>query len=469
VWRKEATKAGEFTTLISSDNKFYSITVLHDAGFTEFRDSLKKLPMTVAAVAKSFQLSASKGSIDYDEERPVDHVLSDDEKTYIRDDVRIIAEALWVVLQGGADKLTVGADSLDDFKRMLGKREFKRLFPVLPEDEDAFIRKSYRGGWCYVAKRFQREVVGPGSVYDVNSLYPSVMYDSPIPIGEPTRFVGEPDRSRVFVVEVTFTARLKPDHVPCIQIKRHPSFDATEYQEVVEEPTTVVLTSVDLELWSEQYDLDIWSFGEGFYFESNRDVFKPYIDKWSRVKKESTGGLRQLAKLHLNSLYGKFATNPDVTGRVPTLEDGRVRLLKGEEERRDPVYTATGSFITAYARAVTIRAAQANYEHFAYSDTDSLHLLTMNPAGIKVDDVELGCWKKEYEFDYGLFWRPKTYIERRMGGDGYEVHVAGLPRASAENLRFCDFADDAVLGTKLLPKTVSGGIVLSSVDFRLIK
>ena len=53
----------------------------------------------------------------------------------------------------------------------------------------------------------------------------------------------------------------------------------------------------------------------------------------------------------LNSLYGKFATNPDITPKLPYLkEDGSVGYRLGEKETRDPVYTPMGCFITAWAR-----------------------------------------------------------------------------------------------------------------------
>ena len=62
----------EFSSLISGDGKFYSISVRWQTGCTtEFRDSLKKLPMSVARVAKSFNMEIAKGHIDYDAPRPV--------------------------------------------------------------------------------------------------------------------------------------------------------------------------------------------------------------------------------------------------------------------------------------------------------------------------------------------------------------------------------------------------------------
>lgn len=460
-----------FTTLISKDSKYYSISIMWENGeVCIIKDSLKKLPMGVARIAKAFQLPVTKGVIDYDAERPVGYQPTPEELEYQANDVMIIAAALWQQLNEGMSALTVGADSLNEFKRLIGRDEFTRLFPVLDDQTDYCIRKAYRGGWCKPGDKYAREIVGPLKVYDVNSLYPSVMYDSLLPYGIPIPFIGPPappDDFSLWISSVTISAELKKDHLPIIQLKNHSVFVPTEYLESIPEPTIVSCTSVDWELWNEHYDIEVYSWDGGYYFAADRDFFKPYIDKWMDVKKSSVGGLREIAKLHLNSLYGKFATNPDVTSRKPMLIDGRVKLKIREAEFRDPVYTAMGCFITAYARAVTIRAAQKNYEIFAYADTDSLHLVTDKEPELNIDTQELGAWKHEYDADYGMFWRPKAYIERRVVEQEsvYEVHIAGLPRAIADEVRFCDIKEGAKFTGKKLPKNVAGGVVLEDVEF----
>ena len=89
------------------------------------------------------------------------------------------------------------------FKKYYSDNAFKEMFPNLYGDnyvlnEDIFgsksageyIRKSYRGGWCYVKKLYQGIKVGSGCVADVNSLYPSVMQDknNTYPVGNPHNF-----------------------------------------------------------------------------------------------------------------------------------------------------------------------------------------------------------------------------------------------------------------------------------------
>jgi hypothetical protein len=230
--------------------------------------------------------------------------------------------------------------------------------------------------------------------------------------------------------------------------------------------------------------MDILSYNGGWLFNGMQGVFCDYIDKWNAVKASSEGGMRALAKLLLNSLYGKFATNPDVTGKVPIFEDDRVKLTMGPQATREPVYTPMGVFITAYAREKTIRAAQENYDVFAYADTDSLHLLRdTDPENLWVDPKALGAWKYEYAFDRALFVRAKTYtehlspqhrhteakcpLEEHGAGCDYETHVAGLPVPISEALTIDDFVGGRKFDGKLTPVKAPGGVVLVDTTYTL--
>jgi hypothetical protein len=470
-------RKGEFTTLIDAMGKFYTITVAWETGKrTEFRDSWKKLPMSVARVAKSFKQPEVKGDIDYHLDRPVGYIPTREERNYIARDVLIIARALKTQFSQGMRRLTVGSDALFEYKTILGKRIFDKLFPVLPLTMDAEIRSAYRGGYTYADERFRGELTGSGRVYDVNSLYPSVMYNRILPYKEPIFFPGMPkptERHPLYIVSITFTAKLKPDHIPCIQVKGSSFFLATEYVKEIPTPITLMCSSVDLALWQDHYDLDIHSYNGGWAFEGISGIFCDYIDKWMEIKINNEGGLKEIAKLHLNSLYGKFGTNPNVRSKIPVLEDGIVRLKRGVEETRDPIYAAMAVFIAAYARETTIRAAQENYDVFAYCDTDSLHLLTDDdPIALEVDPNKLGAWKFEYGFESAMYVRAKQYMEQRWPvvpfvERKFESHFAGLPVDITSKMTFEDIVDGRVFHGKKIPKAVPGGIVLEETSFTL--
>ena len=488
-------RKGEFTHIISSMNQWYSITIKWDNGNqTEFRDSAKKIRMPVKQIARTFDLFEKKGKIDYHEYRKPGHVITREERSYVVNDVIIVAKALKKQLDAGMTKLTSSADALAEFKSLAGK-SFNDLFPVLSLTMDGEIRDAYRGGFTHPAKRFKGKQIGPGKTFDVNSLYPSVMYSSLLPYGEPVFREGLPRKSKeypLFIVSITFTAKLKKDHVPCIQIKNSRFHNDVEYQEHIKEPVTLACSNVDLELWQDHYDMEILSYNGGWAFQGIHGVFNEYIEKWMDIKAVSEGGIRAMAKSMLNDLYGKFATNPDVTPNLSRLEDDIIKFALGDEEMRNPVYTAMGVFITSYAREITVRAAQANYPRFLYADTDSLHLTGLEPpVGIEVHPTKLGAWKHEYDFQAAFFARSKAYAERhypdeckkvehtechedshdgchihRPGGC-YEVHISGMPVHVADGLTFDDFTNGRYFTGNLKQKRVPGGVVLVDSGFTL--
>lgn len=459
----------QFTTLYSDTGKMYSMRVRWSAKVTtEFRDSYKKLPMKAERIAKAFNLDIRKGSIDYHKPRPVGYEPTENERKYIHNDVSIIAQAMRQVIAQGMNKLTIGSDSITEYKQMVGSKRFKTLFPVLSNEVDTDIRRAYRGGYTYADDRFSGRLIEKrGVVLDVNSLYPYVMYDKELPYGIPHPFEGSPPESGHYVLRVTFTAKIKPNHIPIIQIKKSHIFNESEYLKVIEEPTTLTVTNIDWKLYNEHYDIDVLSYDGGYVFMTNTGLFDNYIDKWMNVKRNSKDGAREIAKLHLNSLYGKFATSPDVTGKYPVIDDDAVRWIRGPEEKRDPVYTAMGAFITAYARELTIRSAQENYDTFAYADTDSLHLLREDvPDTLRVHSSDLGAWDHEYDFTKAFYMRAKAYMEQKPDGERV-VRIAGMSTDVSATLDFDDLWSGNIINGKLVPRNVPGGTVLVPTTYEL--
>lgn len=464
---------GQFTTLISDMGRFYTFLVHWENGHkTEFRDSFNKIPMSAAAIAKAFKYEdgMTKGEIDYDAPRPLGYQPTAEEIDYLNRDVTIVARAMKEVIDSGMTRLTVASDAMNEFKKLSGSKLYTRLFPVFNTEMDAEIRRAYRGGFTYADPRYTGQVTRSGLVLDVNSLYPSVMKNRAMPYGEPEFVEGKvtPTADRPLTIfSITFTAKLKPNHIPCIQIKGSSMFAPTTYLTEIKHPTTLMMTDVDLALYQDHYDINIIEYGGGWRFKAALGIFDQYIDKWAAVKEREKGGKREIAKLHLNSLYGRFATNPRAGVKYPTLIDDVVKLVRGEDAMKEPVYTAVGVFITSYARDLTIRAAQASYGSFAYADTDSLHLLTYQvPEALDIHPTRMGAWKFEYAFEKAFYVRPKFYLERKRNGE-YINRVAGLKESVSEVLTFDDLVDGRVLKGKLTPKRVSGGIVLKEIDFTL--
>lgn len=480
-----------FTTLISDMGMFYEITVYFKKKGKKvvkatFLDSLKILPFSVDQIAKSFNLSISKLELDYKKERERGHILTPEEEAYIQNDVKIVAKALSVVFSEQLKKMTIGANALGDYKKILSDRKFEHYYPSIESEQDFELRKAYRGGFTYLNPLYKEVDVGAGVVLDVNSLYPSVMYDCLLPYGNPIYFEGQYKEDKVYPLYIQMIIcrfSLKKNKIPTIQIKNHRYFFGNEYLESSEgEQECLVLTSVDLKLFFEQYYVDDIEYVCGWKFKGIKGLFKDYIDKWIKVKNEATisgnKGQRTLAKLMLNSLYGKFATSLTATSKFPLLEDDDIVHYKLENPKeKKGIYLPVACFITAYARDKTIRTSQAikdysikNYgkDMYCYSDTDSIHTTLPREDLTKfcqISDTELGLWKIESEFTRAKFIRQKCYLEEFNGE--MNITCAGMPKSCYKYVEWEKFKTGFTCGGKLTYKHVKGGVMLVETEFTI--
>ena len=484
----DSRKDKTFQCLITDDGLFYSIEVVfrqlpgRKYEKVEFQDSLKKLPFKVAQIAKAFELQQSKGEIDYRAPRPLGYQMTEEEKEYIIKDCQIVAEALSIQFGQGLTKMTNASDAMNGYKNIIGKETFEKWFPSLPIPLDADIRSAYRGGFVYLKPEHKNRRGLHGKQYDVNSLYPWTMYECLLPYGYPVYFEGLPEPSEtypLYIIHLKCTFELKPGHLPTIQLKNNRRFVETEYQTTSRvkvgkhwenKPVEMWLTNVDYQLMLDHYDIELDEDFQinGFKFKGTVGMFKDYIDYWMHIKETTTGALRQLAKLMLNSLYGRFAMATNPRKKEPYLdpEDNVVRYKVTDPEEREPVYTAMGCFITAYAREKTIRSAQANYERFIYADTDSLKLIGYEPpVGLEVHSTHLGAWKDEGDFSDSMWIRAKTYM---LTVDGKEkVTCAGMPDNVKTKVTYENFHSGSTFTGKLMPKRFPGGIVLMDTTFTI--
>lgn len=485
-------KTKTFTTLISDKGQFYSLEICFNKEEDKMEkitiyDSLKILPFSVEAIAKGFNLPISKLEIDYDEKREIGHILTRQEIDYLRNDVEIISRALLTLFNQDLRQMTQGSNALYDYKKIIGKKNFSKWFPI--PDYDFDIRQSYKGGFTYCDPRRQEQDIGEGIVLDVNSLYPSVMYYQPLPYGEGIFFDGKykPDKLyNLYVQMFTCQFELKENYIPTIQLKNNLSFIPTDYlSSSDDEEVTMCLTSVDLELFFEHYHVYNITWHSGWKFKSTTGLFKEYIDKWNAVKMESTlngnKAMRTLAKLMLNALYGKFALNPNVQSKIPYYDNGIIKYTLGEKETRNPIYIPVGTFITAWARHKTITSAQKVYDRFLYADTDSLHLIgTEIPKDLEVDPIKLGAWKHESTFTRARYVRQKTYIEETLcdnsfylpdinlyGSTKMNITCAGMPSRCYKHVTWENFISGSSFKGKLQFTHVQGGIVLKDIDFTI--
>ena len=502
VINKKERASKTFSTLISDKGLFYSCEVIFyrknkNLKKVTFIDSLKLIPLSVENIAKALKLPIQKLELDYKshDELPIDTPLTNEEKDYITNDVKIVAMAIKYFKDQGLDKMTIGSCALDEYKKIINRYNFNKYFPLPKYHED--VKQSYRGGFTYLSPKFEGKIVSNGIVLDVNSLYPSVMRYEYMPFGSPIFFKGKYKKDNLYPLYTQMMRcefNLKPGKIPTIQIKHGYDFRANEYlTSSGDSEVTLCLNSVDLELFFKQYDVYNVEYISGWKFKATLGLFDEYIDKWSQnkiqAKKEGNHGLYLISKLFLpNSLYGKFGTDTDARSKIPFLDEDVVKYKLSEKEEKEPIYVAIASFITSYARRKTITAAQVitdNYNkglsdiEFIYADTDSLHLKSDNfelPEGLDIDPLKLGAWKYESKFNKAKFLRQKCYIENStedIENDKPEyklkITVAGMPKECYPYVNFKNFKIGASYKGKMQPKNTKGGVVLSNIDFTIKK
>lgn len=512
-WKKEKGQCSEkeFTTIIDDFGKFYSIEIYwkrkgHKVQKCTIYDSFKIIPMGVDKAAKNFGLQISKLSIGYDRHNTPCDILPE-EWEYLEHDVRIMAQVLQIAFDFGLTKMTLAGCCMADYKKSIGDKCFNHRFPSPSYGADEAIRKAYHGGWTFANPENTGHDVGEGLVFDVNSLYPSQMAYRMLPYGVPQWFYGKYEHDEeypLYIQRFQCCFRIKKNHLPMIQIKHSTFFTPTQYLEnsggmCIE----LTLASPDCELFFAHYDVEELQFLGGWKFKGSDTLFREWVEKWVAVKiageKEGNKAKRQIAKLYMNSLYGKFGSNPKRRSKKPVYDenerkvkyeiirtmctnadgspqlgaDGKPRYL--DYELVKPVYIPVAVFITAWARYTTISAAQkihsgsiakTGHSRFCYADTDSLHIIgTEIPEGLDVDDYRLGAWKCESHFTRAKFLQAKRYVEEI--DCELKVTCAGLPADSHKYVTFENFEYGMEYGGKLVPKTVEGGVILTETTYKL--
>lgn len=528
---------------ISEMGQWYYIIIKKNNKIIEIRDSLKLLPFSLESIGKSFDTEHKKLKMKYEGYRYAGCEITPEEQEYIKNDVLVLKEALEIMFNEKHDSLTIGSCCLNEYKTIMTKPLIERLFPNIAEytvnvplefkNADEYVRKSYKGGWCYLKKGCENKIYNNGTTADVNSLYPSVMHSESgnyYPVGLPTfwsgNYIPEIAKEKYYFIRIKTRFYLKKGFLPCIQVKNTYRYKSTGWLETSdfydkktnnyykkyldingnEQNTQVILTltMTDFELIKEHYNLVDFEILDGCYFDKEIGLFDEYINKYKKIKLNSKGAKKTLAKLYLNNLYGKTATNTDSNFKVAYIKDDLSLGFYGVYAcDKKPFYIPIGSAITSYARNFTIRAAQKNYEHFIYADTDSIHCncCPNEIKGIKIDDKNFLCWKLESCWDIGLFVRQKTYIEHIMAENlkpidkpFYNVKCAGMPEqcktlflksigedVDISDLNINDDAKDFLkkkrtikdfkvglsVPLKLRPIQINGGVVLTETFYTM--
>jgi DNA polymerase family B len=342
------------------------------------------------------------------------------------------------------------------------------------------IRQSYTGGAVDVYIPHNRVSTFFGNVktkfkqlfyYDVNSLYPFIMCYTPMPVGKPIAFYGnirttDPNAYGFFYCKIT-----SPDNLehPILQ-RRIKTCDGLR--------TVAGLGSWTGWIYSLEMD-NAMNYGytfeilKGYQFEKG-SIFKEYVETMYnlRMKYEKGHPMNLIAKLLMNSLYGKFGMKNEGTliEIFNTTNDAENQML---EEMLDVYGPTVKDFFKIGNHIVTIRKSLLNYTNdenedkfhglnvnvaiasaisagarmwmssvknnpnfnIYYSDTDSV--VTDAPLPSFMVGKDLGQFKLEHPIKRAVFLAPKVYGFIDVNGNEV-IKIKGLANESLSDIHVSD-------------------------------
>lgn len=520
-------RPGDFSYLISERGIWYMITIKTKIGHVTILDSMKRVPMSLAAAGRAYNTPHQKLDMDHTKWHDSSTILTAKEESYIKNDVYVMEEFLDYFEKEGHTKMTIGSCALHEYKKMFGWSRFRSYYPDVYQQEiegkpftiGEFVLKSYHGAFVYTNPYRAGEIIKNGWTLDVNSIYAYVMHSISgcyYPVGRGFYWEGKkPEklaqafRHKVDFIRFQCKFRVREGYLPFIHIKNDMMYPGSRILETsdfwtedgwadsVEGRDSLVMLTMnefELQMFLDHYHVKEFKILDGVTFQAKQGLFDKYLDHFMEIKANSTGGKRTMAKGFLVNLYGKFATKTDSSFKVATgFVDGVLKFKGVEAYDKKPGYIPIGSMITSYAMMYTVSHSQKCYNKdkpgFCYSDTDSIHGDGPVPKYFRLHKSDLGAWDLELEWDEAIFVRAKTYVER--SGDKMKITCAGMPKhckdlfswscgygpltpKNAKEIKFLlkkrkitDFGVGLKIPGKLMPKMCVGGVHLAEVDFTM--
>lgn len=308
---------------------------------------------------------------------------------------------------------------------------FRRHFPPLTKEDYHRMRPAYYGAIVYSKPG---EYQGCRS-WDVNSLYPSIMRDAPMPTGSPIWYDGEyrhDDDCPLHIDVISFDARLKRKKTATLtNILPVWGYEGERLDSTLG-VVTMPVTNVDWETLTENYDMHVWEHVGGWKFRKSHGLYYNYVDKWFHVKQTATGERRQMAKLLLNSLAGKFGASlyRPLLHPKPSVDGGVDFTVDKPDSANSLAWLPTAAYVNAYGRQILSRAMNANAGRVLYADTDGMILEGLDaPIGIEADSQKLGAWKNDHTYEKLRILGNRKYCGVETGGD-IVMRLSGVHRAA---------------------------------------
>jgi hypothetical protein len=464
-----------FQNITTDMGQHYLIKVILTNGYkVEFKCSYRLMPISIEKIGSLVGVKKLKENHNYEEIKNYETLadVPDEELQYLENDVEILRLLILKLKDMNISQMTMSSSSYSNWTKT--QYNFSK---TLKKSNDTYINEvinfSYKGGITKVNKEFIGVELNDVISYDVNSLYPSQMLMNTMPVGEPLVYNNLKDakilktNKKFIVVVYVINMKIIDGHHSFIGLSSGFSFSSYKYDDEILDRT--------LHLWEEEFNLFI-DYYQGEYevihvlaFKEQHDVFTSYLNGWKEIKETTQDQVeRQIAKLMMNSLYGKFGQKDKRMSKKLRGADDKTLLYEIVEEDAPYKFRPIASYITAMSRCVLIKAIQENAEHFVYCDTDSLYLKDIKEAkNIPISNNVIGHWKFESHYTRFKCLKAKCYIKTK--DDGQVIRsIAGLPKEAQELVNYENLSSGLVLkGVKKYMARVKGGIVIDTTDFSI--
>jgi len=371
----------------------------------ELRDSLSLLRSSLKNLTHSFNVKHKKLELDQDYEKMK---ITKQQKEYLQYDVLGLYEVLEeffkiIITRNVKTALTISSCAMKDFKI-----NYPLNYNKIKNIDNKILRSGYYGGRVEIFKTFFKSSTTDLKCYDVNSLYPYVMSDFKFPTG--TYTVSKLPITTEYISLVEFDCP-KSLNIPLLPIHyKGKLIFSTGYGKGV-------YSRHELEkALSLGYKI---KYLKTYNFKSSDYLFKDFVSFWYDIKKKSTGSKRTIAKLMLNSLYGKFGTRSERQRYIINPDkkwiDKNFKKWSLNDYGNFEVWSNDFSFTMPYVNIpiviyVTSLARLTLYKYIEkcndvyYCDTDSVFTTTKLQTS-----KDLGAMKLEKQIKEGYFLRPKVY------------------------------------------------------------
>jgi hypothetical protein len=385
----------------------------------EFRDSARTLPDSLDNLALCF-LGERKMKID---DYSTLH-LNPNRYAYLQRDCTLLFGVLSRYFTLLHDKLAgcAGISAASTALATYRTSYQRRPLPSISGHADTLARAGYYGGRC---EPFRREFIGdsvhPLHCYDVNSMYPWAMRQ-PQPIKEVDIHGYHPELCGFIDCDVVVSDCRMPI-LPCRDRKRL-LFPIGRWRGV--------FSTAELRAAIHFGQAKVVQFYGGVYFRTS-DIFSEYVDTLYKFRDKKSPdwelSLDRIAKIALNSLYGKFGSQEvretihirpdiaDVFSKQMQQMPASISVdcyIERTAKHTDYMLPQISAWITALGRVKLAESLIDNDYHCYYCDTDSIY--TDLPM---LEGSSLGEWKDEYKADpivYAYFLSPKVYVLKHASG-----------------------------------------------------